>query len=236
MQVDNSIASIHLEPLERSHLIPLRRSLALLPCLAIALLAPSAYANTISGTAYCSISSADASNTPAPGQTHTGTACATFTSSDINFSNSTGNTIGGFITSGNLISSVSYLNGYTAASSLDQSLFLFTGTGYFTIGQTYTATHDDGTVMMVGTTTVISSPGLTSPLTSSFVWANPSGNYSFQYDYTENQGGSTYVTNATVSPVPEPTSLALCGTGVLALAGLYRRRSSAARALAGISL
>ena len=202
----------------------LRYTLALLPCLAVTLLAPSAHATTISGVAYCSISNADASNTPAPGQTHSGTECATFTSSAINFNNNGANTIGSFINSGSLLSSVSYLNGYTASSNLDFSLFTFTGTAYFTQGQTYSATHDDGTVMMVGTTTVISSPSPTAPITTTFVFSNPSGNYDFQYDYTEQQGGSTYSTNATVSPVPEPASMALCGTGILALAGFARRR------------
>ena len=201
----------------------LRYTLALLPCLAVTLLAPSAHANTISGVAYCNLSSADAANTPAPGQTHSSTACAAFTSSSINF-NAPANTIGSFINSGSVLGSVSYLNGFTASSNLDFSLFTFTGTAYFASGQTYSATHDDGTVMMVGTTTVISSPGPTAPITSTFVFSNPSGNYAFQYDYTEQQGGSTYITNATVNPVPEPTSMALCGTGILALAGFARKR------------
>ena len=202
----------------------LRYTLALLPCLAASFLAPTARATTISGVAYCNTSAADASNTPAPGQVHTGTACATFTSASINFNNYGANTLGSFITSDADATSISYLNGYTALSNLDYSFFTFSGLAYFTQGQTYSATHDDGTVMMVGNATVINSPAPTAPITSTFVFSNPTGNYNFQYDYTEQLGGSTYATNATASPVPEPESLALCGTGALFVIGLARKR------------
>ena len=205
----------------------LRSLLLLLPCAVLWLLGPaSARANTISGTVYCDLSTSDANDTPAPGVAHSGTQCATFTSSNINFSNGTGNTLGAFLHSGNLIGSVNYLNGYTASSSLDLSLFLFTGTAYFVQGGTYSATHDDGTVMQVGSTIVLNSPGATPPITNSFTFAGPTGNYAFQYNYTEALGGSTYTTNATASPVPEPGSLALLGTGSLALLALGGFRSN----------
>ena len=200
----------------------LRPTLILLASIAACFHAPAARANTITGIAFCNTNAADANSTPAPGASHSGTECADFTSSTINFNNNGANTIGSFLNSGNLVGSVTYLNGFTSASTLDASLFIFTGSAYFAQGQTYGAVHDDGTVMEVGNTIVVNSPGQTSPITSTFVFANASGNYSFQYDYTEAYGGSTYATNATVSPVPEPRSLVLMSTGCLCLFGFVR--------------
>ena len=202
----------------------------------MSLLTPSARANTIGGVVYCNLTDGDAAYTPAPGAAHSGTQCAAFTATDISFSGNNANTVGGFLSSGNVLGPVTYLNGFTDASSLDLSLFLFTGTAFFTQGQTYSATHDDGTVMMVGDNTVIDYPWRTGVLTNSFTFSDASGNYTFQYDYTEEFGGHTYTTDATVSPVPEPASLALCGTGVLFLVGLARRRFAAGKPLDGLAL
>ena len=200
---------------------------ALLPVLALVLSGSiAAHANTISGTIYCGVSTTDASNTPAPGSTVSGSVCATFQTGTISFSSaSTANTIGGFLSSNSSTAgTVVYVNGYTSASNLDFSVFQFTGTGYFVSGQTYSATHDDGTVMNVNGVTVINAPAPTSARVDSFTFAGTTGNYGYQYDYSEVQGASTYVTNAANSPVPEPSSLMLMGTGVLGAAGAVRRR------------
>jgi hypothetical protein len=194
-----------------------------LACLAIGLLSPSARANTISGVAYCNMTDQDAAYTPAPGVAHSGTQCAAFTASDITFSSSA-DTIGGFLSSGNVLGPVTYLNGFTDASSLNLSMFLFTGTAYFTQGQTYSATHDDGTVMVVGDNTVINSPWRTGALTNYFTFSDASGNYTFRYDYTQEFGGNTYTTDATVAPVPEPRSLILFATGAALLVGFRKLR------------
>lgn len=206
------------------------RSIArLLPfcTLAVALLAPAARANTISGTAFCNISAADASNTPAPGATPSGTECATFTASDLIFysnGSASTNNLGSFLNFNNeIVGSVNYLNGFDASSSLDNSFYQFTGTSFFVTGQTYTVAHDDGTVMNVDGVTVVNAPSPTSAVDSTFVFSGVTGNYLFTYDYTEQGGISEFGTNATDNPVPEPTSLVFLATGG-GLALLYARR------------
>ncbi len=199
------------------------RLLHLLPCLAVLILPTAAHANTIDGVAYCNISSTDATNTPAPGATPSGTECATFTVSDLAFysnGSSSTNNIGSFLSSENDLLSVTYLNGFSAGSSLDESFFQFTGTAYFVQGQTYNAVHDDGTVMNVGGTTVVNSPSPAAAIDTTFVFNSNTGNYAFTYDYTENYGVSEYVTDAAV---PEPGSLVLLATGAVALCFLVRR-------------
>ena len=202
-------------------------ALVLLPCLtALCTLVPAAHANTISGVAYCNISSADASNTPAPGIPSSGTECATFTASSLNFFTGGGNdnSLGSFLNyGGGIVGPINYLNGFDANASMDDSFFQFTGFANFNQGETYNVWHDDGTVMNVDGTTVFNAPSPVSLVNSQFVFNEASGNYAFVYDYTEQGGMSAFGTDADASPTPEPGSLLLLGTGAVCLFFVARR-------------
>ncbi len=185
------------------------------------------HAGTISGSVYCDM---PALNTPDPGSTYAGTLCATFEAGSINFASDGGggrDTLGWFLDTGSTLpGSVTYLNGYTASSNFDNTLFTFTGQAFFANGAQYTVTHDDGTVMQVNGMTVFSSPSPTPPITDMFTYTGVTGTYDFAFNYTQDGGGAVYYTNAADSPVPESGSLilVLIGTGVVGTSGAIRYR------------
>jgi hypothetical protein len=210
-----------------------RLSLAV-PCIAALLAAPGTVrAASISGVAYCGISSAVAGSTPTSATLSAGEAtgkeCATFSATSITFSaeTSAGYSLGGFLTGDGAAYSISYLNGYTAGSGLNNTLFVFTGTASFTNGSSFDVTHDDGTNMYVNGSLVLGVPGPTPPITTPYTYTGATGNYGFQFIYTEWCGGAAdYITTLVppTSPVPEPNTLMLVASGVLGLGGLVRRR------------
>jgi PEP-CTERM motif len=187
-----------------------------------------------SGVAYCNITTTVAGNTPtvstlAAGEA-TGTECATFSASAIDFSAETslGYSLGGFLNGEGAASGITYLNGFSGTSGLNNSLFVFTGTASFTNGQSFTVTHDDGTEMYVNGTDVLDDPGPTAPTSTPFTYTGPTGNFGFEFIYTECCGGDAdYITSlvpVTSGAVPEPDTLAMVGSGLLGLFEVARRR------------
>jgi hypothetical protein len=194
-----------------------------------------AHADAITGVAY-SVDSSVANNVPTPGNIPSAgtTEIATFTASQIMFSGDTDYSLGGFLNSFGAASGITYLNGASATSTLNNVLMEFTGSAVFTQNEQFTVFHDDGVQLFVNGSSVLSAPNITSPENTPFTYDGPAGTFNFDFVYANGpccnaDFQTTLVTATTVvgnSPVPEPSSIFLLGTGLFSTIGLLRRRLS----------
>lgn len=132
-------------------------------------------------------------------------------------------------------------NGFSGSTSVGTSTtgteVVLTGQIFLTAGvNTFQVGHDDGVVLTIlGTGTGLFGDALDAPNPTSFVTTpfsftntNAAGNYTFLLDYSECCGPPAdllfTVNTQTVGNTPEPSSIALLGTGLFAAAGLVRRR------------
>jgi hypothetical protein len=161
-------------------------------------------------------------NVPGPGATE----WVTFAANGINFSGDAvgAYNLGGFLNSGGVASSIAYFNGASPGTSLDNTEWEFTGSAFFTNGESFNVVHDDGVNMYVNGSAVLLDPGPTAPVTSSFTYTGPTGTFAFDFIYTECCLGTadfqtTLVPSAPATPppatgTPEPGSFALSALGL----------------------
>jgi hypothetical protein len=124
------------------------------------------------------------------------------------------------------------MNGASGSTSIIDVLFDFTGTAFFTTGQTFSVVHDDGLDLYVGGSLVEGLPDETPPITSTFTYTGPSGDEAFEFIYANGPPDQADfqitlvpgVTTLAASEVPELSSIALLGSGILGMAGVVRRR------------
>jgi hypothetical protein len=225
------------------------RAVSLLPCLALLLaVAPAAHATnfSISGQVWQESSFQNVSDGLA-GESGSPTAVFTLTNtSATNLFNLNSNNAGGDYTLSNFLTSggdtLNYISGSSlGGNSIDNNLFVFTGNTTLASNTVYSFEHDDGLLLYLNGSLVVNEGGPTSASTTTlcvgtpggsptcnYSIANTSGSESFTLDYAEVDGPpavletSLPLTNS--APTPEPSSLTLLGTGVLAFAGMVRRR------------
>jgi hypothetical protein len=162
---------------------------------------------------------------------------ATFTLSsptgvfNLNSNGSTDYTLYSFLHSGNDAVAISYMNGAGAGDSINDDTFQFTGTTYLVSGTTYTLTKDDAAFLSLnGGPNVLGASSLIDTAASDVTFSvGTTGYYSFDLLYQEVNGPPAVLSGniGTTTVTPEPGSIFLLGSGLLALAGLVRRTITA---------
>jgi PEP-CTERM motif len=197
---------------------------------ALLAVAPFAHADVISATVYTNIP--DPGNSADPANMSSTLPSATFTvgASGIDFqSQVTGYTPATFLNNPTFSNEV---NGFNPNGTADNIEIVITGTLFMNAGNnSFEVAHDDGVVLNVaGFGNVVNQPGPTGEVTTPFNVVNPgaAGTFNFTLNYAECCGAPAdlifQVNDAPITSTPEPSSFCLFGSGLLAAAGMVRRR------------
>jgi hypothetical protein len=122
--------------------------------------------------------------------------------------------------------------GFDPNASLANTFIQLTGTIFLNAGANdFVLTQDDGVNLSItGIGTVLDSPFQTNQVDDFTITAPSAGNYNLTLDYDENGTAPaalqwTYPSGQPVSPVPEPSTLLMVGSGLAGLGFLCRRVS-----------
>jgi hypothetical protein len=213
------------------------RALSLGSCIGVLLAAaPLAHADITSATVFTGIPNSGNAGDSANMAGTLPSANFTIGASGIDFTSPpSAYTVQGFLNNPTFSNQV---NGFNPAGTADNLELVITGTIFLNSGaNSFQVGHDDGVVLTmpgIGSGTfgnIVDVPGPTSFVTTPFVVNNPgaAGNFAFTLDYSECCSAPADLLFAVNSaPVgastPEPTSFVLFGSGLLAAAGMVRRR------------
>ncbi len=164
----------------------------------------------------------------APSTAPSGTPELTFTANAVNFFTKDSGTLNDFLNYGGTITSVTGIAGLTdpmsapRAASPYSTVIEITGTMHFWQGITYTVWHDDGVVVLQGTTDVGLNAASPVPPTASSWYQATDYDGAFTMFYMGTNGNPEELTFS--SDVPEPASILFLGTCLVGVAALRRRR------------
>ena len=201
---------------------------------AAVILSVSAHAATISGNVWYGLAGGGVGGVQNPPPASTPSATFTVTGSANTLFNFQANSGGSnYFATPFLTSSGDTLNYLTGGNgSLNNTEFQFTGTASLTAGTTYIFYSDDGMELFLTGNGLNNFQEISSPIGFSSFTVATTGLYNFNLLYAEVAGAPADLVNTSgnftvVAPTPEPSSIVMLGSGLLAGAGMIRRRIKA---------